>query len=235
MNHKEIQEIVATGIAENSKCRFVIDAVFEEFAREQGHELPSYQKLFHLERIIVVRSLSKEDGYAGVRAGYIHGNKLIIKRVEKKLGNIQSISQSGALALEYSHKEEGKAAKKRTIRSLIDEKKEICRKMKEFVEKEKIGRTTFAIHDTAASFLIVSIKEEMRKAMGNYLRRCWNMDVNWITRFDDTRTRILKEPKADITGRAIEGLVRISPGNRSENEKLCVALQSFLGQSWVRG
>jgi histidinol-phosphate/aromatic aminotransferase/cobyric acid decarboxylase-like protein len=74
---------------------FFIDAAFEKFARVAGADVPDYTRYLDSGRIVVIESLSKADGYAGSRSGYIYGSPELVAKIAK---------------LRWSHCENGPAA-----------------------------------------------------------------------------------------------------------------------------
>ena len=90
-------EIIIELASKYKESLFVIDELYEKF---YGDSLLGKTDLNKIKNIIIIQSLSKTAGLAGLRIGFAFGNREIIKNIEKVIGpyDVNSFAVEAALA-----------------------------------------------------------------------------------------------------------------------------------------
>ncbi len=110
-----IQEIEE--ITKKCKCLVVIDEAYYEFSRISCQHL-----LERYENIVVLRTFSKAFGLAGIRLGYLLGNKRIVSQIEKaKLPFSVGIFQQTAATFLLQHN----SIVKKTAQEIISQRERV--------------------------------------------------------------------------------------------------------------
>lgn len=126
-------------ILENSKAIVVIDEAYIEFSDERS----AIELINSYENLIILRTLSKAFGLAGIRLGYMVSNKRIIEVINKVKSpyNLNSLSQCiGIKALEQQ-----------------DVMKKYCDDVKKYRESlfNELDNLGFKVYNSQGNFLLI--------------------------------------------------------------------------------
>jgi len=205
---------------------FIIDAAFEQFAVRAGRQVPDYGAYLRSDRLIVIESLSKADGYAGSRAGYVYGGSHLVRRLTQSRWHPVPISPLGAATIVVSRNPENAASVRATVDAL---QLEVARFKERFVsEFSAQSREAPHLREAFGGFLMLKAPEEMRDKIVLRLRSLANLDVSLVPRFFETASEMLLLARSDVCGAPLQGLLRISMGRREENERLFEVLTTTL-------
>ena len=208
----------------------MIDACFDRYGRVLGIPMPRYGQLARNHPLVVVGSLSKEDGYAGPRAGYVFGSADIISDIREVLPQQSSISELGALALAASIEPSFEARSYDTMRTLVLENERISEAVCDIAET-----TGFSIgvrQGMATGFSLVSIRHYSIDWTRAWLRRYHGLEVAPVSRFSLSQSDMFSNPDIEVVGIPEPTLLRISAGTATENDRLLHALRHLA--TWTR-
>jgi histidinol-phosphate aminotransferase len=171
----------------------VLDEAYVEFSGTRGmiHELKNHPNL------VILRTLSKSWGLAGIRLGMALGSADIISYLTriKYPYNLNTLTQEYALkALNDNHE------KDKTIRKILEEREYLSSELKKFSFVEKV-------YPSDANFLLVKVRDA--KGLYNYLR---------------SHSFIIRD-RSNLP--LCEGCLRISIGTKKENEGLLRMMKNF--------
>lgn len=178
----------------------VVDEAYLEFS--EGESLIA--EIGSLDNLVVIRTLSKAWGLAGLRVGYAIASQPIIDYMlrVKPPYNVNSFSQS--LALEAL----AKCSETRSvIASIASERESLAKRLAKFPFVQKV-------FPSAANFLLVRTS-----------------DATGLYGFLLNRGIVVRD-RSDVAG--CEGCLRITVGTSRENEKLLEALESYEESSVYR-
>jgi histidinol-phosphate/aromatic aminotransferase/cobyric acid decarboxylase-like protein len=197
---------------------FVIDAAFERFAHAQGKQVPDYTKYIESGRILVIESLSKADGYAGSRAGYVYGSPNLVRKIAARRCSSKPISLLGAATIVTSRRPDNDIFVTETVVSLLNEVKWFVENAREQLA-DPVGSVPI-IRTSSSGFVLLKIPEIFCDEIVHRLKSETNMDVALVPRFFETTKDVLQGRVADIHGMPVPGLVRLSLGVHDENVRL---------------
>lgn len=130
-------------LIESSECMVVIDEAYYEFSGLSVADL-----INKYDNLIIMRTLSKAWGLAGLRLGYLVSNKNIINDLLKVKSpfNVNSITQDiGCLFLDY--------------KDYMVERTEMILKEREWLIQSLKSINDIKIFDTSANFIMIKVKD----------------------------------------------------------------------------
>jgi histidinol-phosphate aminotransferase len=178
----------------------VVDEAYADFAEENAVSL-----LAHFSNLVIVRSLSKSYGLAGIRIGYAVGTAEVIEMLDRVRDsyNVNRLSQAAALA------------------SLADQSyfKSTLKKIKRTRENSRAWfvKQGWFVYPSAANFLFV----EPRNGSGNCGKKVAGSLYEYLL---SQRILVRTFPSHALTS----GFLRISVGADSEMHALENAIESWL-------
>lgn len=144
---KNIKKILDT--AEKRSSLVFVDECFIELVPDSDESVSGLVKKY--DNLLVLRSLTKSFGLAGIRVGYALGSKDIIKTLDKiKIPwNVSGLGQRAADAAlhDLSH---------------IEKAKKTIRRESKFLRKEISKIDGFECHDAAANFILIKTKSKSK-------------------------------------------------------------------------
>jgi histidinol-phosphate/aromatic aminotransferase/cobyric acid decarboxylase-like protein len=210
----------------------LIDACFNMYGQALGFRMPDYNRYLHGYRIIVTGSLSKEDGYAGARAGFIYGSKEEIQVIKKTFPQDRPLSLLGASAICVARGPGMTSHRFQTVNGLIAEnmriRKEVCKL------EQQLGFGIRTRSDTAASFTILMIPSIGVDEVIDWFKNHSNIDLSPVKRFNYTLSNAFRDPWFHVVGKSEEHLIRLSPGTSEQNDFFLSELAYFLQQMRFR-
>ncbi len=205
----------------------IVDAVFHDYGALWRGVTPNYTKYFDEIRLIVFGSLSKEDGFAGARAGFVLGSPNVIRQINRSNTEESTISSLGAATICSARDPKNAAIRIQTMSQLVRENQWLKDKVADVSRTMVNVKGELRIANTFASFSILVCPTDLREPLVSMLKKIWNIDVNYVPVFNETRELALRKPLLDVCGTPIPGLLRISPGTRTENITLSMAIRHF--------
>jgi len=124
----------------NKKSLIVVDELYEKFNGDSLLPLIDFEKI---KNIVIIQSLSKTAGLAGLRIGFAFGNKSIIKYINKVTGpyDVNSFAVTAALAALHD-------------KSYIDDYVSEVKKARLFIER-KFESTTIRRHFGGGNYFLI--------------------------------------------------------------------------------
>jgi histidinol-phosphate aminotransferase len=176
----------------------VLDEAYVEFAGDSAAKLAASEK-----NLVVLRTFSKAFGLAGLRVGYVVGNRRIIEIIERIRApfNVNRLAQKAAIAaledVKYMKKVVG-----------------VIRRERKSLSKE-LSAIGLRVLPSEANFLMVDVSG-------------WKMDAS---KFCDSlaRRRVLVRDLSTFRGVG-RNYVRITVGTPQQNKKLVVELRKLEGK-----
>jgi len=183
-------------IADSVNCIVVVDEAYIDFSRREGmlSEVPAKHNL------VVLQTLSKAWGLAGIRLGMVFGHPELIRFLSrvKYPYNINTLTISKALE-SLAQKERHN----RWVRQILKEKDKLSDRLESLAFVQKV-------YPSDANFLLVRVKDPTR-----------------IYRYLLERGIVVRDRS---TVPLCEGCIRITVGTQKENQALYKALKSYNSQ-----
>jgi histidinol-phosphate aminotransferase len=186
-------------ILEGTDCIVVVDECFFEFLEET-----SISFLEKFDRLIIVRSLSKTFGLAGLRIGYAIANTEIINNIwkVKPLFNVNSIAQVAAIAaledLDYY---------KAVWEKIADEREYLAKRLSELEEIE--------VFPSVTNFILINVY------------RCKKPPAEIFDELFQRKILVLPGWSIDFSGLGPH-FFRVLVGSRQENDRLVEELENII-------
>lgn len=205
----------------------LVDACFHHFGTATGFKMPQYSEYIESCRILVVGSLSKEDGYAGARAGFLFGSKYEVEIVRSTFPQEHPTSLLGVLTMRTARDPSMVPLRMHTINSLVHECLRIQEGIKNLEEQHKIGMN---VRICAASFVLLYIPAIPEDLIVIWFQKHANIDLAYVKRFDYSVADSFNNPSFHVSGESVQHLLRISPGTPCENSIFLEQLSVFLAE-----
>lgn len=133
-------------LAEELECALVVDEAYFEFSKVTATDM-----VYKYDNLIILRTMSKAWGLAGLRIGYLISNKYMVKELLKVKPpyNVNSITQQIAcIALEH--------------RSIMEDRVKIILEEKERLVSCLQNIKGFKVYDSSANFVLVKVNDADR-------------------------------------------------------------------------
>jgi histidinol-phosphate aminotransferase len=210
LKKEDILKILDAGL---EQAVVVVDEAYVDFTLNSGQTSALSLGLDNYPNLVVMRTLSKSFGLAGLRLGYAFGNKDIMKYINavKAPYNISSVTESVALK---ALNKEGLNKMRQNVATVLEQRKILLKALLELPGTELRGGLD-------ANFLLVKFKcasgdkTDSEYAYEIYKRLAEFKDKNVVVRY-----------RGDNLG--CDGCLRITVGTIEENEVLLVHLRKIL-------
>jgi histidinol-phosphate/aromatic aminotransferase/cobyric acid decarboxylase-like protein len=199
LDHVTLEALVMEIVKVSPGTAVFIDATFHSYGLAMGVGMPDYSRLIGRLPLLVVGSLSKEYGYAGVRAGYVAGSGTLIRSVRPFLIGTRSRIETIAQCLTE-------------VGFLRDSFRELGSDLVTHVSAP--APTSFALINVAPQY----------SNLASRLTEAANIDLARVVRFDCTASMLLEGQRRDVSGHPIPNVLRVSAGTHEQNATLLYAL-----------
>jgi histidinol-phosphate/aromatic aminotransferase/cobyric acid decarboxylase-like protein len=226
LDRREFQQLFEATAALQPAPILIIDTAFDKFARIAGADVPDYSQYLDSGRIIIIESLSKADGYAGSRSGYIYGSPTLVGQIARLRWGRMQTSPLGAATILVSRDPDNEAAITETVRSLLGEVRWFLKEASHWLPHG--SSTPPRVRRSFSGFVIIELQAMLRDQVAEHLKSVSNIDVAHVPRFFETYEGAVRGLYSDICGSPLANLLRISLGTRAENEELGAAVRSAM-------
>lgn len=203
----------------------LIDTCFNLYSEFLGSKMPNYSLYLKDYNIVVVGSLSKEDGYAGARTGYIYGSSAEIALINETFPQEDSISVLGLSTLLASRSYTMRNDRLKTVSNLVSEN----RRIKEYIDQEElVYNLGVRVKTTAASFFLLYIPIVDTTEITGWFSENSNIDISTIKKFKYSRADSFNNSKFHVSGENWPNIYRVSPGTITQDNYFLVQYSKLM-------
>ena len=155
LSKKQLTKIISA--AKRKSCFIFIDECFIELVPQSNQSILNLVKRY--DNLVILRSLTKSFGLAGIRIGYACASKQIIDILQKiKIPwSVNALAQeAGIIAI--------------NDKSHLEKSKSIIKKESKFLKEKIADIEGFECHDTATNFILIKTKQDSTKLQKKLLK-----------------------------------------------------------------